>query len=316
MPRGGHMGLLKPTPKDIFRSRWKRFYKRCYRKRSQTNAPERPGPHFQPMTTPDGVPSPWRLLYASDNFEFKKLPPDIRPHRMKHYSMNERAFLKPMEECRDGIVRDCILRSLDPGRRGVAGDTGYGRAELTPWAAEAMKFGRRGAQEKGRELPEHLPEHIYNLIRSRSVEGEDKRDEDAGLDFLDRVLGKDCVNPPQMQRFPVRRLQQLLEEWELIWENGQNNPRAGNDRNKPQDEQGIDRGRFPFIDEQAGLLDELNLKEILRLNYKTKSRHHPKWREIRYEFKKGHRQYLRKKDMNDTEKKARMGIIRKALQDS
>merc|ERR1712217_788698 len=99
----------------------------------------------------------------------------------------------------------------------------------------------------------------------------------------------------RMDTFPVRRLRELVEEWELVWENGQNNPRAAARRKKasPEDE-GVDRGRFPYIDEQAGLLDELSLNEILRLNYKTKSRHHPKWKEIRYEMKRGHKQYLRR----------------------
>jgi len=310
------MGLWKPTPKDIFRSRWKKFYKRTYRARTKTNTPDRPGPHPQPINNPDGVPSPWRLLYSNENFD-PKLPPDMKSWRYGpngHYAQNMRTFMRPMQQCQEGAVRDCILRSLDPGRRGgTAADSGLGRAELTPWGAQGSVRRRTAAEEaEGRKIPEHLPEHIYNAVKAKSVELEGQEaDAERGLAFLDRL-----TTEARQNQMPVRRLQELVDEYEMVWENGQNNPRAGNNRNKPQDEAGIDRGRFPFIDEQAGLLDELNLKEILRLNYKTKSRHHPKWREIRYDFKKGHIQYLRRREMNRDEEKARMGIMRKTLQDA
>lgn len=289
------MGLWKPTPKDHFKSRWKRFYKRNYRLRSQTNAPDRPGPHAQPRYNPDGVPSPWKLLYSTENYPGNELPPDIRPFRITHYAQNERRFLLPMENCRGGAAQDVVLRTLDPSSRRGGADSGYGRPETAPW---------------GDKQPEHMPEHIVNIIKS-AHETQGGAVDDNDQDFLQLLLGS-VAESKTVHTFPLRRLRQLVEEWEIVWENGQNNPRAASKKTNTL-EGGPDRGRFPFIDEQAGLLDELTLKDILRLNYKTKSRHHPKWREIRYDMKRGHRQYLRRKQMNDDEAKARMGVIRQAL---
>jgi len=191
---------------------------------------------------------------------------------------------------------------------------------MTPWKGGQVPYGLRRSrheeEEHGPSLPAHLPSHIYSALQERSEQldgkGTDRKEEDLGYSFFQRL-----TTESKQSHMPVRRLMELVDEYEIVWENGQNNPRAGNNRKKPEDGvEEVDRGRFPFIDEQAGLLDELNLKEILRLNYKTKSRHHPKWREIRYDSKKGHTQYLRRKEMNRDEEKAKMGIMRKALQDA
>lgn len=230
------------------------------------------------------------------------LPPDVKAHRDRHYWENERLLLKPQEHSRSGIVRDTVLRSLDPGRRGVA-DSGDGRPEMAKWG-DAGKWEAR---------PDHLPQHICNVMKSRH--DDDRKVDEESQDFLDTLFGMNR-DTYRMDRFPMRRLRTLVEEWELVWENGQNNPRAARQKKASQEDEGVDRGRFPYIDEQAGLLDELSLPEILRLNYKTKSRHHPKWKEIRYDQKRGHTQYLRRRQMNQDEAKARMGVIRQALADA
>merc|ERR1712129_206794 len=78
-------------------------------------------------------------------------------------------------------------------------------------------------------------------------------------------------------------------------------------------EQSADRGRFPYVDEKASLIDELNLREILKLRHRTKSRHHPKRKEVRYCFKKWQQQYLRRRHMRKEELKERMGVLKTSL---
>lgn len=316
MPRGGHNGLWKPTPIDIFKSRWKRFYKHCYRPRSRANQPDRAGPHDQPRVNNDGVPSPWRLLYSLHNFTKNSLPPDVKPRRILHYRDNERQFLKPLLACNNVDAMDVVLRGLDPGRRQGA-DSGYGRLETQPWPKKDGK----GAQDAP-DFPEHFPEHIYKFMKAgHTVDTErqeaEQKAEDTGRDFFECLMGKFNADPGHHSgTFPVRRLQELVEEWEIVWEEGQNDPRRSSRAGRSEAEEGVDRGHFPYIDEKASLIDDLTLKEILRLNYKTKSRRHPKWKEIQYEYQKGHRQYLRRRQMLLDESKARMNVIRNIANDS
>lgn len=301
MPRGGHFGLWKPTPKDIFKSRWKRFYKRCHRYRSKSNQPDRAGPHPQPVSYNDGVPSPWRLLFSQRHLELgpkgeRTLPPDLKPYGIQQYRQNEKMYLTPWRECQDTSAQTYVLRCLDPGRRGGA-DSGYGRLETKAWLDEKY------------EVPEHITSHIYNLVKP-DLEAEREKEDDSLAPIL---------KGPAVETFPVRRLQELLEEWYLVWEDGQKDPRKERvvkGKAGDEDTKEVDRGRFPYIDEQAGLLDDVVLADILRLNHRIKSRRHPKWKEIQYEFKKGHRQYLRRKRMMDDEAKARMGVMRQALADA
>ncbi|OLP83337.1 hypothetical protein AK812_SmicGene35908 [Symbiodinium microadriaticum] len=65
--------------------------------------------------------------------------------------------------------------------------------------------------------------------------------------------------------------------------------------------------------EKAGLLDELELAEILRLRHKTNSRRLPKWKEIQFWFKKWHRVYLRRRAVKIAEAKARMGVLKQVI---
>lgn len=55
--------------------------------------------------------------------------------------------------------------------------------------------------------------------------------------------------------------------------------------------------RFPFIDESASLVDDLHLRDILKLGHRTNSRRLPRWKEIQYEHKKGHRSFLRRRQV-------------------
>lgn len=286
------MGLWKPTPKDIFKSRWKRFYKRTYRMRNRSNRPDRAGPHAAPKSNPDGVPSPWRLLMSNEYFG-DQLPPDVRGKRITHYSSNENLLLRPMMNCKSPAALHTMLRCLDPGRRGGA-DSGLGRNETARC-------------EPGQKL-EHVPEHLFNVLK-----GQSDKNEGSGDFFM--AMTAEWSDKDASLRFPVRRVQELVEEWELVWEAGQNNPNAERRPPKGDELNEVDRGRFPYIDEQAGLLDDLKLDDILKLSHRTKNRRHPKWREIAYEYKKSHIQYLRRRQMNLDEAKARMGVMRQALAD-
>lgn len=307
MPRGGHFGLWKPQ-KDFFKSRWKRFYKRCYRKRNTAgNGPDRAGPHEQPRHTPDGVPSPWKLMYSVDNFKGLPPPTDARS-TTNEYIHNLRRFLRPFSECRQPRGTQAVLRALDPGRHGT--DSGNGRLETIPLTTDRWKAG-----------PEHMPQHILNLMNPKGRSSASEETEDTS--FLMKVVGVTEDRRAQ-GTFPVRRLYELVEEHEIVWKDGLNKVGAssakarkdGKDKDGAELEEVKDRGRFPFIDEQASLIDELGLQEILKHRHRINSRRHPKWREIQYENKKGQKSYLRRRQMGLDEAKARMGVIRQTLADS
>lgn len=296
------MGLWKPTPKDIFKSRWKRFYKRCYRPRTAGNAVDRPPPHEQGAWNSDGVPSPWRLHYSLTNFQFK--PPDLQRSGFKAYTSNLERYMLPSVRCSMPTARDLVLRCLDRGQHWAC-DSGHGRAEVSKWRPSSSS-----TSESQAATPAHVPTHIYNAMVSEAAA--EAGQSAAAQDFLE-VLKIESHS----ETFVVRRLYELCEEWELVWEGGQNDPRKPQQRRSLLgDAPAIDRGRFPFVDEQASLMDELSLREILRLSHRTKSRRHPKWRETAYWYKKCHRQYLRRKAMNEDEVKQRMGLLKGGLSDA
>jgi len=282
------MGLWKPTPKDIFKSRWKRFYKRCYRPRKLGNNVDAPGPHAQALGFPDGIPSPWKLNYSIANFTQGNVPQDMRRAAAKTYGANISDYLRPIESAREGTAQDVILRCLDAGRRGAAASSsGYGRIEAR-WGREPQKEGREAF-----DTEEHVPNHILTLQRHQRTKQEQ-----------DEVERTSCST-----QFQFRRLYELCEEKEIVWDGGLNDPR----RMDGQDGGAGGRGHFPYIDEKAGLLDELMLKDILRLSHRTNSRRHPKWQEIQFWYKKWHRQYLRRREILKDEVKSRMGVLKQAL---
>jgi len=114
----------------------------------------------------------------------------------------------------------------------------------------------------------------------------------------------------QTRFFKVRRLMNLLEEQEIVWSSGRRLQTRRAARSRSADDP---RGNFPYIDEKAGLLDELDLAEILRVNYKTNSRRLPKWKEIQFWFKKWHRVYLRRRAVKIEEAKARVGVVKQVI---
>lgn len=296
------MGGSFPIPKDFYRSRWKMFYKRSWRNRSAVNNPERAAPHQQPRFNAEDVPSPWKLQYSLNNFD--QFVPGGNKYAQQTYALNKSRFMEPalfchprppMDRDRGGSlgaedgpsvqevgVQDHILRCLDPGRRG-GGHSGYGRLEINH-DSRAPSAAADGT-----------PEHIRNLITSQA-EGSDAKD------FVDVLMARD----ERRQFFAVRRLYKLCEEKEIVWERG----RMDQDRKKKGDHltENLDRGHFPYVDEQASLIDELVLKEILKLRHKTKTRRHPRWIEITYQRKQWHQQYLRRRQMLKDELKVRMGL--------
>lgn len=311
--------MWKPTPKDIYKSRWKRFYKRCYRPRSSGNAPDFPAPHPQAASmtpkkedeerrafpvNPDGVPQPWRLRYSLRNFDTQFWPMDGRRSAQQLYSFNLTRFTRPISFYTGGpAALDCIMRSLDPGRRGRA-DSGMGRAEAGIWH-QGVTWDMRGKKrvEGDMKEPEQIPRHILHIIQDEAdkVFHKEGSDEKPLLELLKTV-------PSCADTFPVQRLYALCEEKEIVWEGSQRDW-----RNPGSKSEAGARGRFPQIDEQASLIGDLLLKDILRLNYKTNLRRHPKWVEMTYWLKKCHRQYLRRRQMLKDEEKARMGVLKQAM---
>eukprot|EP00929_Paragymnodinium_shiwhaense_P108460 TRINITY_DN7477_c0_g2_i1.p1 TRINITY_DN7477_c0_g2~~TRINITY_DN7477_c0_g2_i1.p1 ORF type:complete len:313 (-),score=54.44 TRINITY_DN7477_c0_g2_i1:54-992(-) len=308
MPRGGHNGAWIALPQNFFRSRWKRFYKRSYRWSSRgisVNGVNRPGPHDQAKGVyPDPMPELWRLQYSDVNYS-DKLPRDQRQAGWEMFKRNEQKLFRPAERCEDPIGRDLILRSLDPGWRFRGGDSGLGRPELTTKDVisanlEADRENDNDGADQSRDRRQlargndfnALPSHIFYVMKARS--SEKKHDDEK--DLL-RRLGSGVH-----RHFP-RRLYELCEEKEIVWAPGQK-------LDAEKEEAAGGHGRFPRIDEQASLVDNLGLPEILRLRHKTKSRHHPKWARIQRQFDKWQAQYESRRVVVKAEQKARISIIK------
>lgn len=307
MPRGNHKGFWRPNDTaDIYRSRWKRFYKRCYRPRSPLNNPDDPPPHFQPQwgrdpkakpIFPDGVPSPWVLQYSLDNFGGRERePPDAKRFANQSYEWAKRNFHNPAMRANNSIARDLIIRSLDPGRKGGS-DTGYGRAEVS------CTWGESG------------PAHLQKLLHEEVNKSKDKNYAEDFLTTLKEMqpygAGNNVTPSPYTEYFYNRRLYKLYEEKEIAWLGGQLDvrklARKGGDGT-------AERGHFPYVDEQASLIDDLQLKEILRFSrHRINRRRHFKWLEISYQYKKWHQQYLRRRAVLLDEAKARMGVLKETL---
>lgn len=234
----------------------------------------------------DFLASPWKWQYSPENFGEQNLPPDLRGQAGnfssdKLYTRLEKDYLKPWEHMkmttgeRDHSAHDCVLRCLDAGRRGRC-DSGLGRAEVAPLADVVA------------------PSHLLNVMKAEAHDG--KEDTKA---FFDALTNR---KPTQ---FYVRRLMQLCDEWEIVWQGGQ--------ADDYDDENERTRGRFPYIDEQAALVDDLQLKSILRLRHKTKRRRSPKWIEAVYQMKKGRSEYERRRQVNKEEADQRKGVVKQAL---
>lgn len=239
---------------------------------------------------PDGVPSPWVLQYSLSNFE--KLPTDARRTAQRHYDFNFRSFMNGAMKCGPNpVAQDVILRCLDRGRKGGA-DTGLGRPEALLSTVEDRTT-----------LYDKAPIHLRNIFESEA----EKSSENVG--FLS-ILRSEASETDQ---FHNRRLYKLLEEKEIVWERGQLDVRKLSKRGTEGESDGS-RGNFPFVDEQASLIDDLQLREILRLRHRINRRRHFKWIAIRYQYKKWHAQYLRRRDMVLDEAKARMGVLRQSAE--
>ncbi|CAJ1413870.1 unnamed protein product [Effrenium voratum] len=294
MPRGGHMGLWKPLPRDIFKSRWKRFFKRCWRPRSGGNQVDRAGPHIQGDYW-EAVPSPWKLHLREPS---KAAGADAYKDgagansSLKVYRRNQASYLRPAMMCREGTASDIILRCLDAGRRSSFSLTGLGKLEAA-WFNVPESGNPRQETAWEDAAPRHILDELEKVIKERKETSSQEPYE---------VLASPSNN------FKVRRLFELCEEKEIVWDGGQIGARRRTGR-----EEASKRGNFPYIDEQAGLLDELNLDEILRLRHKTKSRRLPKWKAISWWFKRWHRVYLRRRAMVIEEVKATEGVSKKAL---
>eukprot|EP00928_Gymnodinium_smaydae_P014227 TRINITY_DN1517_c0_g1_i2.p1 TRINITY_DN1517_c0_g1~~TRINITY_DN1517_c0_g1_i2.p1 ORF type:complete len:380 (+),score=64.08 TRINITY_DN1517_c0_g1_i2:148-1140(+) len=248
------------------------------------NSVDLPGPYRQSDEHHDGVPSPWRLQYAASNFG-GHLPVDMRRQGFQMYNLNLKMFMKPATMSNNPTARDAVLRALDPSRHMRGNDSGLGRTGMR------RKFKEDGnANDQDQEHHAHVPSHIFALAKQNIETHQD----------LVNALIRD-----ETESFAVKRLYELCEEKEIVWSWGQRDPNV--DRN---DGASGDHGRFPHVDEQANLVDELKLDAILKLRHKTNGRRRQKWTEIQYEFKRRHQQYLRRRHILQDEMKARLGVLK------
>mmetsp|Transcript_74653 Transcript_74653/g.155661 ORF Transcript_74653/g.155661 Transcript_74653/m.155661 type:complete len:310 (+) Transcript_74653:114-1043(+) len=304
MPRGGHFGLWKPTPQDIYKSRWKRFYKYAGRtgRNQYNNYPIPPG--YKGRGVAQDVQDFYKLNIGG-RFDLKVDLP---------LKEAERQFMRPALECKNPCALPAILRSLE-GRVHGGAETGIGRANLAwfkPAAASSSSSSSSPSSSKQAddnnigELKTFLPFHMQNRLRTLLGSSATQESE-----FYKKVL------EGQPEHFHNRKIQALVHEHSVVWHSGGSGKAPGNQATTSRAKAGAggaqagekNRGNFPYIEEQASLLTELNLRAMLRVAHRTNLRRHPKWREIEYEFKKGHRNYLRRRDVMLKEQKASMGII-------
>lgn len=283
MPRGGHKGAWFPTPSDIYKSRWKIFFKRNYRPRSGGNFPDNPRPHLMGRNDHDFVPAPWKLhmqLAAGQG-----LPPAFRRDAFFLHLDNSRTYMNPVTLAQNPIGRDCIVRCLDAGRRGT--ESGVGRAEIMP-STQTLAMSDEAALVK----EEIMPTHVQKALRDSAVH--------TGQQQFYRDLEKALE---ETESFNVRRLYELCEEKEIRW------PRPP----RPRRQIG-EHGIFPYVEEKGSLVNNLFLNQITRLRHRTRRRKLPKWIAIESQMKHNHQQYLRRRQMLSDEAQARFGVMRKAME--
>ncbi|CAK0790416.1 unnamed protein product, partial [Prorocentrum cordatum] len=293
--------------KDIFRSRWKRFYKRCYRPRTRGKTVDLPPPHEQGKLNTDGVPAPWKLRVSVQDAE---MPPESRRLAWQLYRSNFYDYtrgeqwsksnqLQQMQALGDAHALNHVLRCLDPGIRRRC-DSGYGRPETM------AEFS-----------PDSVPEHVYNEIAERA-----KQEGGKAQEFLDNLQGMAGMKEGGFETFPEARFYELCEENETLWHevavNARGRPLGDWQGPRGAEQQGDaargpDRGHFPYIDEQAALVDELRLDEVLRLRHRRSERRHPKWIEKAYQAKPRHEKYLHQRAISLDEIKERMGVLKQGI---
>jgi len=289
MPRGGHFGFWG-VPETIFRSRWKQFHKRCHRDRTKgVNTVDREGPHSQPNFVPDGVPEPWRLQYSVDNYSKESMPRSATLMARRIYKQSSWNFLKPADAAVSPVARDTVLRGLDPGRRGGA-HSGLGCLMV-----------------HGNDVSTMVPTHIRNALETadKSAIAQDKLRNETEASFLECL--EKGGSAEKLGMFSLRRLRELCEEYEIVWHFGQVDPGSA------RQAEANSREKFPYVDEQASLVDDLRLNQIQQFRHRINSRRKPLWRAITNQEKLFHKQYLRRRAMNLEEKKAESGVVKQKV---
>jgi len=211
----------------------------------------------------------------------------------QHVHFNVQEYLAPARLSSDPVARDLILRSLDPGRHWGGAETGLGRAA---YLADRFAGGPGGDTGDLNRLKEHVPMHLYDVLETHCKKESASADTTA---LFDKLVNGDP------ETFPVRRLYEICEEREIVWDKGQ----ADFSRDGHQDTEQKATG-FPYVDESVGSVEDLLLRDILKLKHKTNRRRHPKWLEIRWQRQQWHKQYLRRKHILEDEVKARMGVLK------
>lgn len=319
MPRGGHNGIWRPTPKDIFKSRWKRWYKRSYLSRSGDNdyannaVDRRPTPQdaSKKLHLPDGTGSLWRLNTHSFG---EKDPQDMErggPGRSRFaayqmYKDNRDTYLKPFSNAQSPMWAETVIRCLDRERHGSHSGESFGQSSAS-WEPDSDSVSYLTAAI--RSAKEEAASRFLSAPNSHNV------DSDYEVQSYE-VQTATPRSPPEKKEvvrplpgpYLVRRLYGLCDEYELVWRKGQRPLEPREDENEGT------RGRFPYVDEQHSALGDLNLSDILRVNHRIKSRRHPRWKEAVYLFKKARAQYLIRRQVCKDEAKARQGVMKQVLQ--
>lgn len=191
------------------------------------------------------------------------------------------------------VGSDYILRILDSAGRRVKhrGHSGVGHP--------SAGYGGTGL------LEDVAPRHLRTAVDKYVTKSSDEKEHDSGEDFQEQII-RSVSQWKGTYPFIVRRLMALCHQYEMVW---YERPPRRRSAGGAHADQGPDRGEFPYVDEQASLLDDQRLDAILRTRHRLNRRRHPKWIEIQYVKKQWHRQYLRRKQMLALEVKERQGLF-------
>lgn len=280
MPHGGHFGLFRhAVPKNMLRPKW-RFAKASIRE----------------GVSRDAVPAPWRLQYWNWSDDSMKLS-------RRAYALSIQRYLRPA--VKSGTVgSDYMLRILDSAGRRVKhrGHSGFGHPALQ------TRYDGPSEDTDDKQYQDVAPHHLRSVLDGLeyfSTKKDSREKESAEQGSFQQQVVRSINNWKGTHPFIVRRLMKLCHEYEMVWHERPRRRRGVGGVSA----EGPDRGEFPYVDEQASLLDDQRLDTILRTRHRINRRRHPKWIEIQYVKKQWHRQYLRRKAMLAAEVKERQGLF-------
>lgn len=122
----------------------------------------------------------------------------------------------------------------------------------------------------------YLRQHSgYGVIGTSPISGsESKRNHFSDLyDEMDPAFTASLVNTVP-NTFPMKRIYHICNQYESMWKNRRGDATRSRSTSSVNDNL---RGPFPYVDDKATVLGELNRAEILKTRHRVNSHSHPRW---------------------------------------